>query len=410
MDEKFDVIVIGAGQAGLAMGDHLTEHKKKYVILEKEDSIVPAWRNRWDSFSLVLPNWTLQLPDFPYQGDDPDGFLNRDEMVEYLNQFAATFNPVIRYGDKVASVEKKSDDGNYIVQTSEKTYETENVVVATGTFQRAKRPSFHENISKNVTQIHTSEYRNPEALPDGAVLVVGTGQSGCQIAEELYKSGRKVYLCVGSATRLPRFYRGKDSIWWLNKVKFFDQTVDMLDSPKVRFAGNPFLSGKDGGHSLNLHQFARDGVTLLGRLKDARDDKVFLSPDLIENLSKIDEFVKDIKQKIDAYINANNIDADDVAELEDLKDGFQSEIIETLDLHDSDIKTIVWAVGYEYDFSWVDLPVLDDYGYPIQQRGVTEIPGLYFLGLHWLYKRRSGLPWGVGDDAAHIADDMVGRT
>ena len=410
MDEKFDVIVIGAGQAGLAMGYHLTEHKKKYVILEKEDSIVPAWRNRWDSFSLVLPNWTLQLPDFPYQGDDPDGFLNRDEMVEYLNQFAATFNPVIRYGDKVASVEKKSDDGNYIVQTSEKTYETENVVVATGTFQRAKRPSFHENISKNVTQIHTSEYRNPEALPDGAVLVVGTGQSGCQIAEELYKSGRKVYLCVGSATRLPRFYRGKDSIWWLNKVKFFDQTVDMLDSPKVRFAGNPFLSGKDGGHSLNLHQFARDGVTLLGRLKDARDDKVFLSPDLIENLSKIDEFVKDIKQKIDAYINANNIDADDVAELEDLKDGFQSEIIETLDLHDSDIKTIVWAVGYEYDFSWVDLPVLDDYGYPIQQRGVTEIPGLYFLGLHWLYKRRSGLPWGVGDDAAHIADDMVGRT
>ena len=219
-----------------------------------------------------------------------------------------------------------------------------------------------------------------------------------------------MYLCVGSATRLPRFYRGKDSIWWLNKVKFFDQTVDMLDSPKVRFAGNPFLSGKDGGHSLNLHQFARDGVTLLGRLKDARDDKVFLSPDLIENLSKIDEFVKDIKQKIDAYINANNIDADDVAELEDLKDGFQSEIIETLDLHDSDIKTIVWAVGYEYDFSWVDLPVLDDYGYPIQQRGVTEIPGLYFLGLHWLYKRRSGLPWGVGDDAAHIADDMVGRT
>lgn len=410
MVEKFDVIVIGAGQAGLAMGYHLSKHKKKYVILEKADSIVSAWRNRWDSFSLVLPNWTLQLPDFPYQGDDPDGFLSRDEMVEYLEQFAATFNPIIHYGNKVTSVEKKLDDGNYLVHTSEKTYVAENVVVATGTFQRAKRPSFHENIPKNVTQIHTSEYRNPEALSDGAVLVVGTGQSGCQIAEELYKSGRKVYLCVGSATRLPRFYRGKDSIWWLNKVKFFDQTVDMLDSPKVRFAGNPFLSGRDGGHSLNLHQFARDGVTLLGRLKDARGDKVFLSPDLIENLSKIDEFVKDVKQNIDAYIDANNIDADEASEQDELKDGFESEIIGTLDLHDSDIKTIVWAVGYEYDFSWVSLPVLDDYGYPSQQRGVSAIPGLYFLGLHWLYKRRSGLPWGVGDDAAHIADDIVGRT
>ena len=410
MNERFDVIVVGAGQAGLAMGYHLSKHKKDFVILEKTNSVASAWRGRWDSFSLVLPNWTLQLPDFPYQGDDPDGFLLRDEMVKYVEQFAAIFNPDIRFDSEVTSVEKAAASGKFLVHTPRKTYEAENVVVATGTFQKAKRPSFHNNISKNVTQIHTSEYRNPETLADGAVLVVGTGQSGCQITEELYKSGRKVYLCVGSATRLPRVYRGKDSIWWLDKVNFFDQTVDMLDSPKARFMGNPFFSGKDGGHSLNLHQFARDGVILLGRLKDAKDGKIFLVPDLKENLAKIDKFVADVKQKIDKYIEDNNIDADEVPQQDDVRDSYDTELTESLDLKSAGVTTVIWAVGYQYDFNWVNLPVLDDDGYPVQNRGVTEFPGLYFLGLHWLYKRRSGLPWGVGDDAAHIADDIVSRT
>jgi putative flavoprotein involved in K+ transport len=195
----------------------------------------------------------------------------------------------------------------------------------------------------------------------------------------------------------------------LGKVNFFDQTVDTLDSPKMRFAGNPFLSGKNGGHSLNLHQFARDGVVLLGRLKDVQNNKALLAPDLIENLTKIDGFVKEVKQKIDAYIDVNNIDADEVSEQDELRDGYESEVYESLDLQAAGIKTIVWAIGYDFDFSWIKFPVLDEYGYPVQKRGVAEIPGLYFLGLHWLYKRRSGLPWGVGDDAAHIADDIIGR-
>ena len=409
MGEHYDVVIIGAGQAGLAIGYHLSKNEHKYIILEKETSLTPAWRSRWDSFTLVLPNWTLQMPDFPYQGDDPDGFLSREEMVEYLEQFAATFNPEIRFDSKVTSVEKNPGGDAYLVRTDERTYEADNVVVATGTFQGPKRPPFHTNISEKITQLHTSEYRNPDVLPEGAILVVGTGQSGCQIAEELYQSGRKVYLCVGSATRLPRFYRGKDSIWWLKKINFFDQTVDTLPSSRERFAGNPFLSGKGGGRSLDLHQFARDGVVLLGRLKNAQDNKIFLEPDLMENLSKIDEFVDDVKQKIDEYIEVNNIDAEKRPDRVELRDGYDSQVIESLDLQAEGINTIIWAIGYHFDFSWVKLPVLDDDGYPKQNRGVTELPGLYFLGLHWLYKRRSGLPWGVGDDAAHIADDILNR-
>ena len=409
MNETIGTVIIGAGQAGLAMGYHLSKLGKEYVILEKTNAVASAWRSRWDSFTLVLPNWTLQLPDFPYQGDDPDGFLSRDEMVAYVEQFAAKFDPDIRFDSEVISVEKDTDREKYLVRTSEKTYEADNVVVAVGTFQKAKRPPYHENIVKNIVQIHTSEYRNPNALPDGAVLVVGTGQSGSQIAEELYQSGRKVYLCVGSATRLPRFYRGKDSIWWLDKVHFFDQIVDTLPSPKIRFIGNPFLSGKDGGRSLNLHQFARDGVTLLGRLKDAQEHMVFLATDLQENLAKVDEFVADVKQKIDQYIEANDVVADEAPAQAEIRDGYDAETVESLDLHSSGITTIIWATGYQFDFSWVNLPVFDEDGYPTQNRGVTDFPGLYFLGLHWLYKRRSGLPWGVGDDAAHIADDIASR-
>ncbi|MFN2194573.1 MAG: NAD(P)-binding domain-containing protein [Anaerolineales bacterium] len=410
MAEHFDTVIIGAGQAGLAIGYYLSQMGRDYIILEKAASITPAWRSRWDSFTLVLPNWTLQMPENPYNGDDPDGFLSRDEMVKYMEEFAATYDPKIRFGSRVTSIEENSEEDNYLVQTEETIYEAENVVVATGVYQEPKIPSFSKNISAEITQLHTSEYSNPEGLPEGAVLVVGTGQSGCQIAEELYQSGRKVYLCVGSAKRLPRLYRGKDSIWWLNKLHFFDQTVDTLPSPKDRFVANPFLSGKNGGHTLNLHKFAREGVVLLGRLKDAKGTSIYLSPDLKENLSKIDDFVADLKQKIDQYIEKNDLDAEPIPNRDALRDGYDAEIFDELDLSVEGIRTIVWATGYKFDFSWIELPVTDEYGYPIQTRGISEFPGLYFLGQHFLWRRRSGLPWGVGEDAAYIAEDIVRRT
>ncbi len=410
MNDYFDTIIIGAGQAGLAMGYYLSKMKRNYVILEQASSLAPAWRSRWDSFSLVLPNWTLQMPGYAYQGDDPDGFLTKDEMVKYMEGFARTFDPEVRFGCRVTSIEKNPGAENYLVRTSENLYEADNVIVATGTFQTPKIPSMSKKFSGGFTQLHTSEYRNAEVLPEGAVLVVGSGQSGCQIAEELYQSGRKVYLCVGGAKRLPRFYRGRDSIWWLKEINFFDQTVDTLPSPKARFDANPFLTGKDGGRSLNLHQFAKDGVVLLGRLKDVQDNRIILAPDLKENLAKIDGFVVEFESKVDQFIEKHAIEAEDAPTEIEIKNGFAAEIIEELDLNRAGIKTILWATGYRFDFSWVKFPVFDEDGYPIQNRGVSEFPGLYFLGLFWLYKRRSGLPWGVGEDAAYIAENIAGRT
>jgi putative flavoprotein involved in K+ transport len=409
MTEHFDVVVIGAGQAGLSIGYYLSKLDREYVILEKASTITPTWRKRWDSFTLVLPNWTYQIPDHAYNGDDPNGFMGRDDLVEHLEQFAASFDPEIRFGSKVTSVEKNPNGDNFLVTTTESTILADNVVVATGTFQEPRLPSFSKNLSEEFTQIHTSNYHNPESLPDGAVLVVGTGQSGCQIAEELYQNGRNVYLCVGGATRIPRRYRGKDTIWWLNELNFFDQTADSLTSSKERFKAHPFVTGKNGGHSLNLHQFAKDGVVLLGHMKSAQDNKVTLVPDLRENLAKVDQFVADLKQNIDKLIVEQKIDAEEAPTNSEMKDGYEAEIIEELDLKAEGIKTIIWATGYKFDFSWVSFPILDQDDYPIQDRGISEYPGLYFLGLHFMHNRKSGTLWGVGEYADHIAKDIAAR-
>jgi putative flavoprotein involved in K+ transport len=409
MTEIFDVVVIGAGQAGLSIGYYLSKLEKKYIILEQASTITPTWRNRWDSFTLVLPNWTYQIPDHGYDGDDPDGFMGRNDLVEHLEQFAGSFDPEIRFRTKVTSVEKTPDGDNFLVTMTDRSILADNVVVAAGTFQKPRIPSFSKNLSAEFTQIHTNNYRNPESLPEGAVLVVGTGQSGCQIAEELYQSGRKVYLCVGGATRVPRRYRGKDSIWWLNKLNFFDRTADTLTSSKERFKAHPFVTGKDGGHSLNLHQFAKDGVILLGHMNSAQGDTINMVPDLKDNLAKVDKFVADLKQNIDKLIIEQNIDAEDAPPQFEMKDGYEAENIAELNLKAEGIKTIIWATGYQFDFSWVEFPLLDQDSYPIQDRGISKYSGLYFLGLHYMYTRKSGLLWGVGEDAAHIAKHIAAR-
>jgi putative flavoprotein involved in K+ transport len=409
MSEHFDIIVIGAGQAGLSIGYYLSKLGRKYAILEQASTITPTWRGRWDSFTLVLPNWTYQIPDHGYDGDDPDGFMDREELVARLEQFSESFNPDIRFNSKVSAIERESNGEHFAVTTNGNTYTADNVVVAAGTFQMPRVPPFSKNLSADITQLHTSQYQNPGLLPEGAVMVVGTGQSGCQIAEELYMSGRKVFLCVGGANRVPRRYRGKDIIYWLNELNFFDQTADSLSSSRERFNAHPFVTGKDGGRSLNLHQFAKDGVILLGHMKNAQDYKVEFVPDLMENLKKVDQFVAELKQNIDTLILEKNIEAEDAPHQIDLKDGYEAEIIQELDLRAEGINTIIWATGYKFDFGWVDFPIFDQDGYPIQERGITEIPGLYYLGLHFLYKRRSGLLWGVGDDAAHVADAIAAR-
>jgi putative flavoprotein involved in K+ transport len=408
MSESIDTLIIGAGQAGLSLSYYLTQQQRSHLLLEKAERLAEAWRNhRWDSFTLVTPNWHIRLPGGEYQGQDPDGYMPRDEVVSYFERYAASFQAPVRLGVTATAVDPAG--AGFRIQTDRGEYQATNVVIAAGLFQRPKFPASSANLPPDILQLHSGEYRNPQGLPPGAVLVVGSGQSGCQIAEELYQSGRKVYLCVGgSAGRAPRRYRGKDITWWLAQTGFFSRTADQLPSPKAKFGANPQVTGKAGGHTLNLHKFAREGVTLLGRYNGAGDGKVTLAPDLYEKLEKIDKFEVDLLKGIDEFILKNGYNAPEETLPHD-RAGYETPIITELDVREAGVTSVIWAGGYRFDFSWVHLTVFDDDGFPVQQRGVTAFPGLYFLGLPWLHTLKSGLLLGVGEDAAYIASQIAGR-
>jgi len=409
MVTKIETIIVGGGQGGFSTSYFLTQKGKEYVILEQAAQAGNAWRNgRWDSFTLLTPNWSFRLPGAEYQDNDPDGFMARDEIVTRFENYVAQFHLPILYNEHVISIEQNERSDGYRVTTENETWEARNVVVATGLFQKPKRLPLNVDLPKQILQLHSGEYRNPGLLPDGVVLVVGSAQSGCQIAEELYQNGRKVYLCVGSAGRAPRRYRGKDVYEWLNLSGFLDRTVDKLPSPKAKFAGNPHVSGKDGGKTLNLHKFARDGVQLLGRMQNITDGKFMFSHDLHENLMKADKFEAEIVKIVDDYIIRTGITAP-LEQLPEYRDGFNQKEITKINLNSSRISTIIWANGYNFDFSLVKLPIRDGDGFPIQNRGITEFQGLYFIGLPWLNKQKSGLLIGVGESAEFIADDIASR-
>lgn len=409
--QRVEVAVIGAGQAGLSISRCLTEQGRDHVVLEQAVRLAEPWRrDRWDSFTLVTPNWALRLPGFHYRGDDPDGFMSRADIVRYFEDYAASFGPPVRFGVEVTAVEANPSGKGFVVTTNVGRLATDNIVVATGSFQRPKLPATAVDLPANILQLHSGQYRNPDALPPGAVLVVGTAQSGSQIADELYRSGRRVYLSVGKAGRAPRRYRGKDIWWWLaERTGFFDQTFDALPEPKSRFEAAPHVSGKDGGRTLNLHQFALDGVQLLGRLRGTDNGTLQLAPDLHENLAKADGFAAFVTKMIDGFVATTGLDAPPAEDEPPLRDGFATELHPQLDLTAAGITSVVWATSYRFDFSWVRCPVFDVDGFPVQRQGVTAVPGLYFLGLHWLHTYKSGTLTGVGDDAAHVAAAIAAR-
>jgi len=408
MAERIDTVVIGGGQSGLSASYYLKQEGREHVVLEK-DRPGERWRSKkWDSFTLVTPNRQLRLPGLAYEGDDPHGFLTRDEVVQYIDHFVGSFDPPLRLGVEAKSVEESRSGHGFRVETDAGALEAANVVVATGMFQRPNIPAFSQAIAPWVSQVHSSLYRNPESVPPDAVLVVGSGQSGCQITEELYQSGRQVYQCTGRAGRAPRRYRGKDFTWWLDNMGFVDKTVDQLDSPAERFDPNPAVTGKDGGHTLNLHQFALDGVTLLGHLEDGAGSQVRLADDLHENLKAADKTAAQMKKGIDKFIEKSGIDAPQEDERE-LSAGYDAEVITELDLAAAGVGTILWAAGYDFDFDLVKFPIFDAFGYPLQKRGVTNVPGLYFLGLHWMHTIKSGLFVGIADDAAHVVEHIADR-
>lgn len=406
--DSIETIIIGGGQAGLAASYCLQQHGRQHLVLEGADHPAPAWRQRWDSFTLVTPNWCFQMPGAAYAGDGPDSFMPRDDISAFFERYAADHALPVRYGVRVEAVELLAGQPGYRVQTSAGDLAATNVVIATGLFQRPKIPGFAAGLPAKILQLHSGQYRRPDDLPPGAVLVVGSGQSGCQIAEELYKSGRRVFLSIGGAGRGPRRYRGHDIFRWLDWTGFLDRKPDMLPSPKARFAPNPHVSGAGGGHDLNLHQFARDGVTLLGHVRGGDDATLAVAADRNESLAKSDQITAMLIKMIDNYIAKTGMDAPE-EHLPEWRDGYEGDEMTALNLATAGISTIIWSAGYHFDFSLVRLPVLDGDGFPITQRGVTAFPGLYFLGLPWLYTQKSGLLMGVGADAAFVAGHIAAR-
>jgi putative flavoprotein involved in K+ transport len=407
LPQRIETVVIGAGQAGLAISYHLSRAGQAHLVLEKASLPANAWRNqRWDSFTLVTPNFQVRMPGAEYAGQDPYGFMSRAQVIEYLEAYAARFRLPVRCGVEVRSVERVS--GEYRLVTSAGTLDAENVVVATGLYQSPKIPHFSAAFPGGIQQLHSMQYRNPASLQPGAILVIGTGQSGAQIAEELYQSGRKVFLSIGQAGRVPRRYRGRDINDWLTRMGLFDTKVQELKSAAEKFAAHPQISGKNGGESLNLHQFARDGVQLLGHVRGCSGGQLLIAPDLHETLAKVDQFEIDTVRKIDEYIARAGLSAPPET-LTPLREGYAQPQITELNLTAHGIGSVIWATGYAFDFSLVRLPVVDSDGYPIQNRGVTRFEGLYFLGLPWLDSRRSGLLFGVGEDAAFLAEHMATR-
>jgi putative flavoprotein involved in K+ transport len=403
-----DTLVVGAGQAGLVTSYHLQQHGVDHLVIESASRPAHRWMDhRWDSFTLVTPNWTIRIPGAEYDGDDPDGFMPRLEVAARFQEYVQKYRLPVRYNTRVLSVRADPDAG-FEVGTSAGVLRARHLVMATGLFQEPRIPSFAGEIAPHVRQIHSSEYRNPGMLGRGAVLVVGSSQSGCQIADEIHSSGRTVFLCVGRSGRAPRRYRGKDSSEWLDLLGLSDQTVDQLRSPRMKFAGSPHIVGRSDGRHINLHRFHRDGMTLLGRLADVRSNTLRLAPDLHQNLAIADDFEKAFLQRIDSYIESHQL-ACEPEVVPQWRDAYSRELIAELDIDRHGIETVIWATGYRFDFSLVEFPIFDEDGYPIQNRGVTEQPGLYFVGLPWLHKQRSGLLSGVGDDAAHVVSHLLAR-
>jgi putative flavoprotein involved in K+ transport len=401
------VVVVGGGQAGLAISHCLKARAIDHVVLEKH-RLGHEWRERrWDTFCLVTPNWQCQLPGFPYRGADPQGFMGRDEIVGYLEDYARAFAPPLIEGTAALAL-RRDPAGGFALETTAGTCHARAVVVATGGYHRPDIPRLAERLPEGLAQLHSSAYKNPGALPAGAVLVVGSGQSGCQIAEDLHLAGRRVHLCVGSAPRTARRYRGKDVVEWLDDMGYYSMAVHEHPlKERVRAKANHYVTGRDGGRDIDLRQRAREGMRLHGRLLEVRGGTLRFADDLRRNLDQADAVAESIKTSIDKYIEARGLQAPPEARY--LPVWEPGDVPATLDLAESGISAVVWSTGYLSDYRWIEVPVFDGKGYPAHQRGVTTADGLYFLGLPWLHTWGSGRFSGVGADAAYLADRIAAR-
>jgi putative flavoprotein involved in K+ transport len=406
-----EVAVVGGGQAGLAASWYLRRQGIEHVVLER-DRIASSWRHqRWDTFCLVTPNWQCRLPEFPYAGGDPDGFMLKDEIVDYVESFAASFGPPLHEGVAVQRIAREARRG-FVLETDRGELRANQVVLAVGGYHSPRLPKIAGSLPADVTQLHTSGYRNPSSLPDGSVLVVGTGQSGAQIAEDLLVAGRDVHLSVGSAPRVARSYRGRDCVAWLEDIGHYDMPVEdhKEGTAAARREPNHYVTGRDGGHDIDLRAHALNGLHLHGRLTGADDGRLRFAGDLRERLDNADAVAERIKDTIDQWIEKRGIEARTEARYEPVwAPPADADRSGELDLQTANIRSVVWATGFRSDWSWVDVHGFLRDGYPRYTRGICNVAGLYVLGLPWLSTWGSGRFAGVARDAEHVVRRISAR-
>ena len=395
------VAVIGAGQAGLAVSHELAALSVEHVVFERA-RVGQAWRDRWDSFCLVTPNWTMSLPGHAYAGDDPEGFVPRDEIVGYLERYASRFGAPVREGIEIQSLEPGAD-GRFVLRTPAGELRAESVVVCTGAYQRAHRPAAAAAFPPGVMVIDAGDYRSPAALPPGRVVVVGSGQTGCQIAEELRESGREVVLSCGRAPWLPRRLDGRDIVTWLSGTTFFDTPLAALPSPAARLVSNLQATGRGGGHDLHYRSLQAIGVQLVGRLAGVEGHRAQFAGDLADSVAFGDARYADIKRLLCQQLGTAGRPAPELPDPAPFRAGSPP----ALDLRD--IAAVIFTAGFRPDYArWVRFPAFDTGGFPLTHDGSsTVVPGLYFCGVHFLRTRKSSLLFGVGEDAAIVARSIA---
>ncbi|ASJ73918.1 flavin-containing monooxygenase [Granulosicoccus antarcticus] len=402
--EKVETLVVGAGQAGIAMSEHLSNMGEKHLVLERHQ-IADRWRTeRWDSLVANGPAWHDSFPSMPFSDVDPDAFAPKEKVADYFVEYARMINAPVRCGVEVTGVQRIAGKPGFRVETTQGVIETTNIVAATGPFQRPVIPPVVP-VDADVLQMHSSGYRNPAQLPEGAVLVVGAGSSGAQIANELMGSGRQVYLSVAAHDRPPRSYRGRDFVWWLGVLGKWDAQTTEMGQEHVTIS----VSGADGGHTVDFRRLAGQGMNLLGLTRSFKNGVLSFAPDLSEHLAAGDANYLSVLDEADAYVERYGLDLPEEPEariVEPNPECVSNPILE-LNLAEAGITTIIWATGFAVDYSWLDVPVLDQNGRPLHQRGVTKEPGIYFLGLPWQSRRGSSFIWGVWHDAKYLADHIA---
>lgn len=400
--EKTNTLVVGAGQAGVAMSEHLGKAGVPHIVVER-GRIAERWRSgRWDSLVANGPAWHDRFPGLEFAAD-PEGFVPKEQVADYFVTYAEQIGAPIRCGVEVRNARRNEGRRGYLVETSEGAIEADNIVVATGAFQKPVYPPIVDETA-GVTQIHSADYRNPGQLADGAVLVVGAGSSGVQIADELMRSGRRVYLSMGPHDRPPRAYRGRDFCWWLGVLGKWDMSAPEPGTEHVTIA----VSGAYGGQTVDFRRLANQGMMLLGRTEGYSEGVVSFAADLKENLDKGDANYLGLLDEADAYVLANGLDLpqEPEARRREPEPACVSDPIRELDLAEVGITTIIWATGYVQDYSWLKIDAFDGNGRPIHQRGVSPQQGVFFLGLPWQSRRGSSFIWGVWHDAKHISEQI----